>query len=108
MPIPSIDRAVALVVVVAAALSATAFHPTAAAAAAPITVNSERDARDAAPGDGVCETQPGGGDCTLRAAVMEANVLAGPDTILLPAGSYELTLPRLCSRAQRPRRSCGT
>jgi CSLREA domain-containing protein len=54
------------------------------------TVDSTADAVDALPGNGVCAT--GGGACTLRAAVMEANALCGPDTIVLPAGKYVLTL----------------
>ena len=48
------------------------------------------DAVDAAPGDGTCATAAG--DCSLRAAVQEANASAGPDTITLPAGTYTLTL----------------
>ena len=47
------------------------------------------DAVDSQPGDGVCATS--GGQCTLRAAVMEAGQLEGPDTIELPPGSYLLT-----------------
>lgn len=42
-----------------------------------------QDQVDGNPGDGVCEI-PTGGFCTLRAAVMEANALAGPDIIVLP------------------------
>lgn len=44
--------------------------------------------------DGVCETAPGNGVCTLRAAVMEANeVPGGGATIRLPAGTYVLARP---------------
>ncbi len=46
-------------------------------AAPTFTVNSTADAVDANPGDGKCETSPGNGICTLRAAVMEANHTAG-------------------------------
>jgi CSLREA domain-containing protein len=46
-----------------------------------IVVNSDGDETDAVPGDGVCETAVGNGICTLRAAVAEANALAGDDTI---------------------------
>ena len=46
---------------------------------------------DASPGDGVCETDVTG-DCTLRAAVQEANALEGADTITIPAGEYNLTM----------------
>jgi predicted outer membrane repeat protein len=42
-----------------------------------------QDHIDGDPGDGVCEI-PTGGFCTLRAVVMEANALAGPDIIVLP------------------------
>ena len=55
-----------------------------------LTVNSPTDAPDATPGDGVCATT--GGACTLRAAVQEANALAGADTIIVPAGLYTLTI----------------
>ncbi len=41
---------------------------------------------DAAPGDGVCATSKG--DCTLRAAIEEANAYPGPNIISVPAGSY--------------------
>jgi predicted outer membrane repeat protein len=46
-----------------------------------IIVNDDGDATDIAPGDGVCETAAGNGICTLRAAIVEANALAGDDTI---------------------------
>ena len=42
-----------------------------------------QDQIDGNPGDGVCDI-PTGGFCTLRAAVMEANALPGPDIIVLP------------------------
>ncbi len=54
------------------------------------TVNSTVDAVDANPGDRVCAS--GAGECTLRAAIMEANALPGLDTIALPAGIYNLTI----------------
>lgn len=72
---------------VTAALIALAPAP---AAATLFTVDSFADAQDAAPGDGLCATA--GGACTLRAAVEEANALAGPDEIALAAGTYLLTL----------------
>jgi CSLREA domain-containing protein len=59
---------------------------------ATFTVNSTADALDAAAGNGVCETATGNGICTLRAAITEANVLAGDDIITLPAGIYTNTL----------------
>lgn len=65
--------------------------PVLVAHAATFTVNSTADAVDTAPGDGVCATA--GGQCTLRAAIQEANALAGADTIILPGGTYSLTIP---------------
>lgn len=62
----------------------------AAANAATFTVDSTADAVDATPGDSVCATASG--DCTLRAAIMEANALAGADTITVPAGTYVLAI----------------
>jgi CSLREA domain-containing protein len=60
------------------------------AEAVTFTVNSTDDVVDADPGDGVCATS--GGVCTLRAAIREANALAGADTILLKAKKYYLTI----------------
>jgi CSLREA domain-containing protein len=60
------------------------------ATGATFVVNSTVDAVDAVPGDGVCAAA--GGDCTLRAAVEEANALAGAHVITLPAGTYVLTI----------------
>lgn len=57
---------------------------------ATFTVDSTTDAVDAVPGNSVCATS--GGACTLRAAIQEANALAGADSIDLPAGTYQLTL----------------
>ena len=48
-------------------------------------VNSTTDAIDSNIGDGICAASSG--DCTLRAAIQEANGLAGADTINLPAGN---------------------
>ncbi len=60
------------------------------AAAATFKVNDTADAVDAAPGDGTCATA--GARCTLRAAIQEANAHTGPDTIMVPAGTYLLTI----------------
>ena len=64
--------------------------------AATFTVNrTDVDAVDANPGDGICSIDaldpvP---QCTLRAAIMEANELDGHDTILVPPGELiDLTL----------------
>ena len=52
-------------------------------------VNSTADVSDASPGNGVCATSAGA--CTLRAAIQEANALAGADLITVPAGTYNLS-----------------
>lgn len=54
-------------------------------------VNSMLDRVDANPGDGVCETSAGNQECTLRAAIQEANGLDGADRIEVPAGTIVLT-----------------
>ncbi|MDP2674298.1 MAG: choice-of-anchor Q domain-containing protein [Dehalococcoidia bacterium] len=57
---------------------------------ATFNVNSTADAVDASPGNGVCATA--GGQCTLRAAIQEANALVGLDTITVPHGTYTLAV----------------
>jgi hypothetical protein len=51
-------------------------------------VNSTADSPDIDPADGVCKAV--NGNCTLRAAIMQANFTAGA-TIIVPAGTYKLT-----------------
>jgi len=58
--------------------------------AANFTVNTTNDTPDLIFGDGLC--QDAAGNCSLRAAFLEAQVLGGADTITLPAGTYTLTL----------------
>ena len=58
--------------------------------AADFSVDDNSDAVDQNPGDGFCVTASS--NCTLRAAIMEANALAGADTIAVPIGTYELTI----------------
>jgi CSLREA domain-containing protein len=70
------------------ALTMAIFSVTASAAT--FTVNTTADSLDAAPGDGFCADA--GGFCSLRAAIGEANALAGADTITLPAGTYTTTI----------------
>jgi CSLREA domain-containing protein len=60
-------------------------------AAVNFIVNSTADAVDANPGDGFCETIIPG-QCSLRAAIQEANALAGEDTIIIPSGIYTLAI----------------
>src|SRR5262245_58268931 len=59
------------------------------------TVNSLADVVASLPLDnGVCETNPGNGICTLRAAIMKANHFPGGGVIInIPAGTYGLTIP---------------
>ena len=59
---------------------------------ATFAVDYDLDEPDNNPGDGICATA--NDDCTLRAAVEEANAHAGADTITLPAGTYNVD-PRL-------------
>lgn len=61
-----------------------------AQAATILTVNLATDAAgDVSPGDGNCDSDGGtsGNQCTLRAAIEEANALAGKDTIVFRIGS---------------------
>lgn len=60
------------------------------ARAASFTVNTTNDTIDANPGNGSCADSTG--NCSLRAAIQEANALIGADTIILPDGLYTLTL----------------
>lgn len=72
-------------------MSATAMQ------AANFVVTSPLDSNDAAPGDGFCADAAGA--CSLRAAISEANALAGADTITLPAGTYTTTIPTTSDNA---------
>ncbi len=81
-------RFVAALVLVSLLLGGQGVHP---AHAATFTINTTADTVDANPGNGVCADSSG--NCSLRAAIMEANALAGADTVTLPAGIYSLTLP---------------
>ena len=58
--------------------------------AATFVVNTTNDTQDATAGNGVCADAAGA--CSLRAAITEANGLAGDDIITLPAGTYTQTL----------------
>src|SRR6185436_17568752 len=64
--------------------------------AATFTVNLTTDAMDLSAGDGACDSSATAGDqCTLRAAIQEANALAGADVISVPVGTYTLSLGSL-------------
>lgn len=58
--------------------------------AATFLVNSTADTGDASPGDGACDA--GSSICTLRAAIEEANSLAGADAIHFAIGSGQQTI----------------
>ncbi|MGE3479907.1 MAG: beta strand repeat-containing protein [Gammaproteobacteria bacterium] len=53
-------------------------------------VDSAADLVDADTSDGICETASG--TCTLRAAIQQANAWAGTDSVVLPAGTYTLSI----------------
>jgi CSLREA domain-containing protein len=57
------------------------------------TVNLITDVVDALLTDGICDTNLGtaGDQCSLRAAIQQANANAGANTIVLPGGTYVLT-----------------
>ncbi len=59
-----------------------------------IAVNTTVDGSDVNPADGVCEMTVGVGDCSLRAAIDEANAATGTKavTIAVPSGTYALTV----------------
>lgn len=59
-------------------------------AAGGFTVNTTTDAVDANIGNGVCATSSG--ECSLRAAIQEANASFVAETITLSAGTYKLTI----------------
>ncbi len=96
---PHTARAAATGAVLAllAALAATVAGAPPAQAVGALDVTTTDDAPDADPSDGVCDD--GGGECTLRAAVMEANARGGYATITVPAGRYALTVFDAANRA---------
>jgi hypothetical protein len=79
---------VVAVMVAAGSLATPTTHATAT-----FIVKSTGDAGDALPGDGNC--LPFAGDCTLRAAIEEANALPGDDAIVfdIGAGGVQTILP---------------
>jgi hypothetical protein len=56
-----------------------------------LTVNTTLDGVDILPGNSTCATASN--QCSLRAAVQEANRLPGIQTIIIPAGLYQLLIP---------------
>jgi hypothetical protein len=68
-------------------------------AAGPYTVNSTADLHDADPADGACDTgnvvANGQAECTLRAAVEQANVDGVFTQLVVPSGTHLLTLDEI-------------
>ena len=60
-------------------------------------VNSTSDGIDVNLDDGLCAAASG--QCTLRAAIQQSNAWPGPDTLVLPAGTYTLSLPGIDDNA---------
>ena len=71
---------------VLARAAALALSACAAAHATTFEVDTGTDTVDAHPGDGACADAEG--HCSLRAAIIETNALAGEDRIELPAGTF--------------------
>jgi uncharacterized repeat protein (TIGR01451 family) len=71
-----------------------AIAPTTASAAATFTVNETGDAFDAALADGACDANAvaAGEQCTLRAAIEQANATAGTDTVGFAVGTGAITI----------------
>jgi len=89
-----IARRTILFLLLAASVLGSLIFSTHAAAVDPFVfdVNDSADEPDLDPGDSLCKTA--GNKCTLRAAVMQANVIPNVNsTINLPAGTYTLGLP---------------
>jgi CSLREA domain-containing protein len=71
----------ACLMVVATLLAACLMGAQPAHASTTFTVNSTGDDADVGPLDNVCDASRGGGECTLRAAIQQANATSGADTI---------------------------
>jgi CSLREA domain-containing protein len=74
----------------AATLALGIAGPASAQSGLVLVVTSAADGGDSQSGDGVCAAA--GGGCTLRAAIQEANVAAGHDTIQFAIGSGVQTI----------------
>ena len=87
--IPNLVRIFSLALV-SASLVGFGVASTPARAEAIFDVDTTADTVDTSPGDDICADS--GGQCSLRAAIMEANALVGDDVIIVPAGTYTLTI----------------
>lgn len=72
------------------ALAVAAFAPGAYAATFNVTTTQDAAASPAAVTQGICDD--GQGQCTLRAAIQVADAASTPSTIVLPAGTYTLSV----------------
>jgi hypothetical protein len=92
-------RGLAPILAAAALLMPLASVPPVGAASptASFRVNTTADRHAADPASGVCETAPGNGHCSLRAALEVTNNLAAGTavTIAVPEGHYRLSLGEL-------------
>jgi CSLREA domain-containing protein len=90
--LPQLFTAV-LFILLALIIATRSSHTALAAPSFTYTVNASFDAVDDNPGDGICAASAAlGSPCTLRAAVEEANLHAGADTINLSSIVYLLTI----------------
>jgi len=82
-----VRRGIRLLLVLAMVLALLPARPVRAAS---FTVNSTADKPDVSPGDGICDADlsPAVTECTLMAAIQEANFAPG-STISLPSGTYQ-------------------
>ena len=81
-------RLISIAVILASIMFSTAPLKT-ASAAGPFTVNTISDTHDSNTADSSCSD---GTNCSLRAALEQANASGGSTTINLPAGEYKLSL----------------
>ena len=86
-------RMLAIVLAVAVALSLALAIEDPAYSDITLTVNMTSDAVDTNPGDGRCDADASAAmnQCTLRAAIQEANATSGKDAVDLPPGVYKIT-----------------
>lgn len=103
-PIPGLGRRVARAMLAWLAVPAfvVALPAGSADAATTLTVNSTDDGTDVAPGDGTCADADG--QCTLRAAIEEANAQPGPNTInfgLQPNQIHTITIDETLTISDR-------
>jgi CSLREA domain-containing protein len=86
-------RMLAIVLAVAVALTLALAFEDSAYSDITFTVNMTSDAVDSNPGDGRCDVDASAAmnQCTLRAAIQEANATSGRDAIDVPPGIYKIT-----------------